>query len=276
MKKSCTKAFKRLFLCSVASSLLFATTAIAEDKDNKCSEYCAGTFSVSPLTLNIASLTKDYRHKAAKINGFPKDPYKGTFGTGLNRGDRIGIGYDLELGYFVINNLELFTTLTYVYERGNTQGVSSPVLQIPAFGLFQDITYDFKSRKDAAISLGGRYFINIQESHWKPFVSLRATVTSQGTTKAFLTQAPAFTVVPDVPLGNVVLQKRKTLWGGMFQTGADYRINECIALTFGIGLLYTQRPKLHYVPAPGTVPIAYQDHYNKWTVPVQFSIRFTF
>lgn len=244
--------------------------------------YQEGIFSVKPISLNLSTMMDGYRKKNAFLDGFHVDPYQGRFGRIFHRGRNMGVGYDLEFGYFLFDNIELCTILSYINERGkligkvnhgsvNTFNPFNPVVSL-------DFSYKFSSRKDAGILIGGRYFWSLEDSKWLPFVTIMGGVMSQGSTKAeilnLISPPPALSAIP---LGKFKLQGRKALGDVLLQAGADYRVNECIALTFVAGAEYTNRNKLHVTPIPGfSKPVSYKDHFNRWTFPIQLSLRITF
>lgn len=255
------KFYSRTLSCVCSVCIVLGFTTYPSCSRAEC--YEEGTFSVKPISINLSTMMDGYRKKNARIDGFPEDPYRGRYGRIFHRGRNMGVGYDLELGYFLFTNIELCSILSYISERGNN--ISSIQHGATTFA------YRFRTRKDAGILLGGRYFWTIEKSKWLPFVSVMGGITSQGATKTKITNNGTGAI-----LGVFKLQKRKTLGDVLLQAGADYRINECFALTFVAGAEYTNRDKQHQTPIPGFTPVFYKDNFNRWTFPIQISLRITF
>jgi hypothetical protein len=121
-----------------------------------------GTITIKPLAVNFSSLTFGMRKKSQLINGYPIDPYRGSFACLSNRGESIGTAYDLELGIMATENIEAFTILGVSYERPFAK--VSVVVQ-PGTTL----AFDFNPRRSFEASVGGRYYWNTQKP-WFPFV----------------------------------------------------------------------------------------------------------
>ena len=253
-----------------------ATTISLNSNDNKASvtksvpaieDRKPGTITLKPLTVNFGALTFGIKRKSQLINGFTIDPYKSSFACLSNRGDAIGTSYDLELGVMVTSNIEAFTILGVDYQRPFTKITIS---NNPA-NRNDNFLYEFKDRRNYNFSLGGRYYWNTQKP-WFPFVGLMGTATFQDSVRADVFRVLNATTPP---LGPLTLQRRKTLWGGTFQAGADYQFTDLVSLTLVVALQYTPRVSMSSSSIGGK-QITCRDNRNLWSLPLMATLKFTF
>lgn len=233
-------------------------TSVIEDRK-------PGTITIKPLAVNFSSLTFGMRKKSQLINGYPIDPYRSSFACLSNRGESIGTAYDLELGVMATTNIEAFTILGVSYERPFSK--VSVVIQ-PGTTL----AFDFNPRRSFEASLGGRYYWNTQKP-WFPFVGLMGTVRFQDSISATVFNSTNNATVYSL-LERLTLQKRKTLWGGTLQAGADYQFNDLVSLTLSVSLQYTPRASISY-SSIGNRQIRCQDNRNLWNLPVVAALKLT-
>lgn len=233
----------------------------------------AGTITLKPLNVNLTALTFGMKRKDQQVNGIALNGYRGSFpGILSNRTDRASIGYDLELGVMATESIEAFTILGIARETG----IKSVFVAAPPFVPFNlnDMIFDFKPRLSFQCSLGGRYYWNNQKP-WFPFIGIMGTATFQGAVKTerYAIANPLLGTLAD--MGPLTLQKRKILYGGTLQAGADYQFNAYTALTLSIGLRYTPRTRITYTFLPEQ-PVSFRDNPNLWSVPIMAALKFTF
>jgi hypothetical protein len=232
----------------------------------------ACSITIKPLIVNFTALTVGMSKKNQKINGIDINAYHSSFGFLMNRSERAGVGYDLELGIMTTRNIEIFTILGISRENPFEKVVVMYPPFTPPF-TFTNVAFDFKSRKNFEASLGSRYYWNTQKP-WFPFIGIMGTATFQGPVKA-----QVFRIIDPFqptysPIGPLTLQGRKVLWGGTIHLGADYQFNKYISLTLSAGLRYTPRPGIT-VSSIGGIPITFRDNQSIWNFPMLASLKIT-
>jgi hypothetical protein len=231
-----------------------------------------GTITVKPLAMNFGALTFGMKHKSQIINGYPIDPYRSSFACLSNRGDSIGSSYDFELGAMVTKNIEVFTIVGIDHQNPNKD--KSIISNNNPANQFDVFAYQFHSRRNSNISLGGRYYWDTQKP-WFPFVGLIGTVIFQDSVRANIYNVINLNQGIYGLIGPLTLQEKKTLWGMTIQAGADYQFNDLVALTFAVGLQYTPRVPRTYPSIAGR-QITCRDNRNLWTIPAMIALKFTF
>jgi hypothetical protein len=235
-----------------------------------------GTIAVKPLAINFANLTVGMARKSQLINGYPKDPYSRSFGMLSNQAGAIGTSYDIEFGIMLTSNIEAFTIIGINYQRPISLIEITNNNPMPLFGQFDNFAYSFKSRTNYNFSLGGRYYWNTKKP-WFPFIGLMGTAIFQDSIRACV-YAPfnPFNPADTWPyVGQLTLQRRKRLYGGTLQVGADYQFTDRIALTLMAGLQYTPRTHMTYTTINGR-QISCRDNRNIWNMPIMAALKFTF
>ena len=243
-----------------------------------------GTVTIKPLTINFSGLTFGMSRKSQLINGWKIDPYRKSFGTFSNQAQAIGTSYDLELGIMVTSSVEVFAIAGVDYQRPFAKVVVSNNNTAPFVGIYDQLSYDFKARHNYGFSLGGRYYWNTKKP-WFPFVGVMGTVIRQDAIRANVFEIGPNAFVPNYPpVGFLTLQKKKILWGGTLQMGADYQLSKFVSLTLVAGVQYTPRARRSIskitvnnagFPPPGEKTISCQDNRNLWSVPFMASLKFT-
>ncbi|MBX9805306.1 MAG: hypothetical protein K2Y18_06095 [Alphaproteobacteria bacterium] len=246
----------------------------------------AGTITIKPLSVYFGAMTVGLSQKRQKINGIKLEAYRSPFGYMLNTTDRAGIGYNFELGYMITKSFEAFTILGITHETGMRKiNVMFPPFQGTFARSGNSLSIDFKPRNTFEVSLGGRYYWNTQKP-WFPFVGLMGTLAFQEKVESTIYYKLSNQFDTRSYVGPLVLQKRKTLFGGALQVGADYQFTQHIALTCALGVKYLSRPSvtLSSITSPTPPPagfnrivnMSFRDNQSQWSFPVLAALKITF
>lgn len=246
-------------------------------KEKECSPiYKAGEISIQPLIISFTGLTFGRKHQDTKFTPLaPPSPaflpvsrfnmYRNQRGYGLNDIHRNGLGYDFQLGYFFQDNMEVFTDLGFVNEKG---------LQGP--GVVNPLCFKFKDRTTYRTNFGARHYFDTKMI-FTPFVGFMGGIEWQPKTKADVYGYNPFDVtkflVPGPKLGTFEIFKTSNIFNGALLTGLDYRFNENFAVSLSTGLYYYQKNKAKTLKIPGQVPLKISDNKNKFIVPVSISLK---
>jgi outer membrane protein W len=219
------------------------------------------TITVKPLSVNFSAVTFGMTKKKLRVNQFDVDSHRSSFGYLANRSERAGVGYDLELGLMVTKNIEVFTILGFSYERP----FEKVTMLSPSFNL----SFDFKVRRSFELSLGGRYYWDLQ-NRWSPFVGIMGTGIFQEPIKseAFTGTAPNYKSI-----GNFTFIDRTTMWGGAIQGGADYQFTKKVLLSLSVSLRYTPRTSHKTIVVNGLTASS-RENRSLWSLPVLVSLKF--
>ncbi len=221
------------------------------------------TITIKPLSVNFSAVTFGMSKKSLRVNDSDIDPYRSSFGYLTSRSQRAAVGYDLELGLMLTSNIEIFTNLGFSYER--------PFEKVSFFlpGTPNAFSVDFKARRSFEVSLGGRYYWNL-DNRWYPFVGLMGTGIIQEPIKseAFRGGPPNY-----ISLGNFTFLDRTTLWGGAIQGGADYHFTENVSLSFSMSLRYTPRTSRKSIVINGS-QLSSRENRSLWSLPTIVSLKF--
>jgi opacity protein-like surface antigen len=283
------RIFRNHFTCLLIAASFNSTTVHA-------AAYAPGTFTFKPINVNMASLTmgleaKDsfivseginFLNPAAPVNmRVPVNVYRSPMPFGFNECDRNAIGYGVEMGYVIGRDVEVFGRAGYSHERPKARFIVA------------DRSFEFKPRNNYGLSLGARYYINL-ESAWKPFLSVSAGYTSQGETKAQIyahSPLALSNIEFDQSIGIYKLLKQQNLFSFELSAGTDYAFNKNWALSCSVALRYNKRGGSSSINTPGalsTVPgvpfpvqlpprvVSYSDHKQQWYIPVTVSLKFMF
>lgn len=249
-------------------------------KTEKCeSIYREGEFSIQPLSVSFTGMTFGRKHKDTKFvlptkpfpfnqyNHFVDSMYRNQRGLGFNDIHRNGLSYDVQLGYFLRDNTEVFADLGFINEKGQRQPTG---IMLNGF--------KFKHRTSYRTNLGAKYYFNTK-TIFTPFVGFMAGNIHQPKTKADVYPYNFFTQVVGSPrIGTFEIFKSKNLFNGALLAGLDYRFDTNVAVSLSTGLYYYKRNKAKtlVVPAtPGGFPTTYRisDYKNKIIVPVSISLK---
>lgn len=230
--------------------------------------YKEGHVSIKPLNLYLFSRGVGFGRKDSKIDSNEVDAFKGMRGLGFSSAERNGIGYSFELSYMLTNQIELYVTPQVIYESPQDK-INSDRGGI----LFR--AFDFESRYAFGASLGGRYYFELKDSKWVPYMGANLGLLHQTETKA-----TPFTRIPFgggfVPLGpSMQLQPARNILTAAFEVGIDYRFNETYAISFATGVNFEQRPDETTITVAGN-PLQYQNNFPRFSVPLVASFKVTF
>jgi outer membrane protein W len=213
--------------------------------------------------VNFSAVTFGMTKKNLRVNDFDVDPYRSSFGYLTSRSERAGVGYDLELGLMLTNNIEVFTNLGFSYERP----FEKLILVRPPFN---PLYFDFKARRSFEVSLGGRYYWNL-DNRWYPFVGIMGTGIIQEPIKSEAFSKP--NRVNYISLRNFTLLDRTMLWGGAIQGGADYQFTQNVSLSFSVSLRYTPRTSRKSIVVNG-FQLSSRENRSLWSLPAIVSLKF--
>lgn len=240
--------------------------------------YKEGDISIQPLNVHFTGITFGRKHEDTKFvsstpyfyNRATKNMYRNQRGYGFNDIHSNGLGYDVQLGYFLKNNIEVFADLGFVNEKGLKQ----PTVII-------ENAFKFKHRTSYKTNLGARYYFNTT-TIFTPFLGIMVGNIWQPKTKGTVYGMNPFDVFtnsfPD-KLGTFTAFRSANVFNGALLAGLDYRFDETFAVSFATGLYYYQRnkPKKLTVPASplGSPANTYKfsDHRNKFVVPLSISLK---
>lgn len=250
-------------------------------KTDKCNSYTykAGEISFVPLTVSFSGQTIGRVHKDTKFillnktfpytkyHKFIDSMYRNQKGFGINDIHSNGLGYDFQLGYFVLNNMEVFADLGFINVKGQKQPTG-----------FLENGFQFKNRTSYKTNLGARYYFQTK-TIFTPFVGFMAGNIWQPKTRATVYPYNLFTTRVITPgIGTFEIFKSKNIFNGALLAGLDYRFDQHFAVSLSTGIYYYKRndPKTLVIPGPpGTPSTKYRisDYKKKIVIPISISLK---
>lgn len=277
--RNATADYTRKFIAVQLSADLSEKTPFKKSNELSSSRsgqmFKQGTFTLQPLSLTMTELTFGKVKKDTQFTwdgGFPThrmetNMYQNQRSFGLSDGYRNALSYHAQVGYFIKDHIEIFTDLGISHEKE----LKDPTIIGPQ-------AFKFDSRTTYHTGLGMRYYFETN-SNIAPYVGVLAGVQWQPktTANAYVYNFADFTqfLVVGPKIGNFTIFKSQQLFNGGLLTGFSYLFKENIALNLETGLHYYQQNKEKNINIGG-LNYTIRDNKNKFTVPLNISIKFSF
>lgn len=232
----------------VCSSTLFAA------------KYTQGTIDITPAIFGMGDFTGGYFTTDAVIDGMVINTYKASNGFVVTEIEKMTRGYSAELGYFIFDNVQLLSRVSYIEQKG-----LGAVLGIFPRG------YEFNSRTSWGFSLGIDRYFNMKSENWLPFIGIMGGVVFQEETVAVVYGIDTSgNVIKNY--GSAVFQPSKRRFKASLDVGFDYKFNERWALGISTGVSYLNRLDPSH-PTIFGLATTYQNNEKSFTIPFYISIR---
>lgn len=223
-------------------------------------KYTQGTIDLTPVILGMGDYTGGYFTTDAVINGLSINTYKAANGFVVTEIEKMTRGYSAELGYFIFDNVQLLTRVSYIEQKGLGATLS-----------IYPRAYEFNSRTSWGFSLGIDRYFNTKSENWVPFIGIMGGVVFQEETVATVYGINTGGSIT-TNYGSAVFQPSKRRFKASFDVGADYKFNDRWAVGIATGISYLNRLAPSHSHIFG-LETTYQNNEKSFTIPFYVSIR---